>query len=444
MGTKVVVKFRIKPRRAKAPATGKSKSSTENLLITMRVTYGGLRMEFSTGFSIDAGKWDAKEGRSIGKDESDNKINDGLMQIVSHVHYTVDYFRVKEIEPTQRQFKETFQNFRDGTFTPPRQQRFKPVNNYLNFWDVYQEYIISNSKRKQWTLSTKKKYVTIRHNLIGFRDWKRSFGLPHFDLTFDYLDESGLQSFVDYLSDILKYRNSTINKNMVMLKVVMRWAYHKHYHNNTVFETVKTNMKSAPKKVVFFNMKELKQLEEYEIPKQNSHLEKTRDVFLFMCYTGLRYSDVANLKRCDIQENRIEIVTEKTNVVLSIDLNSHSRRVLQKYERYRFKKDAALPMISNQKMNQNLHELCKLAGFNQPIRIINYQGCQRIDEIKPKYEVIGTHTGRRSFICNAISMGIPPQVVMKWTGHSDYKAMKPYIDVCDEIKAEAMKKFDDP
>jgi integrase len=231
---------------------------------------------------------------------------------------------------------------------------------------------------------------------------------------------------------------------MVMLKVVMRWAYRKHYHNNTVFETVKTNMKSAPKKVVFFNMKELKQLEEYEIPKQNSHLEKTRDVFLFMCYTGLRYSDVANLKRCDIQENRIEIVTEKTNVVLSIDLNSHSRRVLQKYERYRFKKDAALPMISNQKMNQNLHELCKLAGFNQPIRIINYQGCQRIDEIKPKYEVIGTHTGRRSFICNAISMGIPPQVVMKWTGHSDYKAMKPYIDVCDEIKAEAMKKFDDP
>ena len=110
MGTKVIVKFRIRPRRAKAPATGKSKSSTENLLITMRVTYGGLRMEFSTGFSIDAGKWDAKEGRSIGKDESDNKINDGLMQIVSHVHYTVDYFRVKEIEPTQGQFKETFKS----------------------------------------------------------------------------------------------------------------------------------------------------------------------------------------------------------------------------------------------------------------------------------------------------------------------------------------------
>ena len=45
-------------------------------------------------------------------------------------------------------------------------------------------------------------------------------------------------------------------------------------------------------------------------------------------------------------------------------------------------------------------------------------------------------------ICNALGMGISPQVVMKWTGHSDYKAMKPYIDAADEIKAEAMKKFD--
>jgi hypothetical protein len=52
-------------------------------------------MEFSTGFSIDAGKWDAKEGRSIGKDESDNKINDGLMQIVSHVHLYGGLFQGK-------------------------------------------------------------------------------------------------------------------------------------------------------------------------------------------------------------------------------------------------------------------------------------------------------------------------------------------------------------
>lgn len=107
-----------------------------------------------------------------------------------------------------------------------------------------------------------------------------------------------------------------------------------------------------------------------------------------------------------------------------------------------FKRDAALPVVSNQKMNKNLHELCRLAGFDKPIRYTYFRGTERIDEVKPKYAYISTHTGRRSFICNALALGIAPQIVMKWTGHSDYKAMKPYIDVADSIKADAMKMFD--
>lgn len=68
-------------------------------------------------------------------------------------------------------------------------------------------------------------------------------------------------------------------------------------------------------------------------------------------------------------------------------------------------------------------------------------GNERIDEVTPKYALLGTHAGRRTFICNALALGIPPQVVMKWTGHSDYKAMKPYINIADDIKANAMSKF---
>ena len=143
-----------------------------------------------------------------------------------------------------------------------------------------------------------------------------------------------------------------------------------------------------------------------------------------------------------MHDKYIEITTIKTVDSLRIELNTHSRAILKKYEAFDFKDGKALPVVSNQKMNTFLHELCKLAGFDEPIRITYYRGNERFDEIKPKYKVIGTHTGRRSFICNALGMGISPQVVMKWTGHNDYKAMKPYIDVCDDIKEEAMKKFD--
>lgn len=49
---------------------------------------------------------------------------------------------------------------------------------------------------------------------------------------------------------------------------------------------------------------------------------------------------------------------------------------------------------------------------------------------------------RKTFICKALSLNIPPNVVMKWTRHSDYKAMKPYIDIADSIKVNSMALFD--
>ena len=100
-----------------------------------------------------------------------------------------------------------------------------------------------------------------------------------------------------------------------------------------------------------------------------------------------------------------------------------------------------MPVISNQKMNDYLEELCELAGFDEEIRETTYQGSDRIDIVLPKYKLIKTHAGRRSFICNALAAGVPVNVVMKWTGHSDYKVMKPYIDVADTIKAKEMNKL---
>ena len=66
-----------------------------------------------------------------------------------------------------------------------------------------------------------------------------------------------------------------------------------------------------------------------------------------------------------------------------------------------------------------------------------------MEETSPKSDLIGAHAARRTFICFALSSGIPLQVVMKWTGHSDYQAMKPYIEIAEKTKADAMKTFED-
>jgi integrase len=193
--------------------------------------------------------------------------------------------------------------------------------------------------------------------------------------------------------------------------------------------------------VIFLTWAELTKLREYNIPDTKKYLDRVRDVFMFQCFTGLRYSDVFNLKRCDIKGNHIEVTTVKTADSLIIELNNRSKAILDKYKDVHFEHDKVLPVITNQKMNDYLKELAELAEINDPVRETYYKGNQRIDETMPKYALLGTHAGRRTFICNALSLGIPAQVVMKWTGHSDYKAMKPYIDIADEIKANAMDKF---
>lgn len=164
------------------------------------------------------------------------------------------------------------------------------------------------------------------------------------------------------------------------------------------------------------------------------------------CFTGLRYSDVARLRPCDVKRTTnkpfISIVTMKTEDRLHIELNKYALQILDKYKNIHFPKGLALPVISNAKMNEYLKEAAEIAGIKEPVRIVFFKGNKRYENVLPKCELLTTHSGRKTFICNAIRLGIPTNVIMEWTGHSDYKAMKPYIKIVDAVKEENMSKFD--
>jgi len=296
---------------------------------------------------------------------------------------------------------------------------------------AFDEFVKDCGVQNNWTHATYEKFAAVKNHLMTFKN----------DLTFDFFDEYGLNEYVTYLREKRNMRNSTIGKQMGFLKWFLRWSFKKEYNPVSAYDTFKPKLKSTTKKVIFLTWDELTKLREYQIPPTKQYLERVRNVFLFLCFTGLRYSDVFNLKRSDIKENHIEITTVKTADSLIIELNNHSKAILDKYKNIPFENHKVLPVITNQKMNDYLKELAELAGIDEPVRETYYKGNKRIDEVTPKYALLGTHAGRRTFICNALSLGIPAHVVMKWTGHSDYKAMKPYIDIADNIKANAMSKF---
>lgn len=247
--------------------------------------------------------------------------------------------------------------------------------------------------------------------------------------------------FVDFSRKADDLINSSMAKNLEFLRWFLRWCYKHKFNPIDDFETFRPKLKSPKKRVIFLNDIELQKLEVFKIPPKYARLEKIRDMFLFQCFTSLRFSDMQNLRWTDVMDDYILVTTIKTYESLVIDLNDHSRAILKKYRHYRFMQNKVFPQISNATMNQSIHLLCKLAGFNEPIRIVQFKGSERIEKVVPKYKLIGSHTGRRSFISNGLSKGIPAEIMMKWTGHSDWKAMQPYIEITNEAKSNFMKLF---
>ena len=406
---------------------------TENVPIRMRVNFASKRIEFTTGYRIDAAKWDAdkqrvKNGCSNKLKQSASEINASLLEYYTEIQSIFKRFEVEDVIPTPEQIKEAF-----NALHKPVSEEPKPKKEALpcDFFQVFDDFVEDCGRQNNWTDSTFEKFAAVKNHLTNFRE----------GLTFEFFDERGLNDYISYLRDVKEMRNTTIGKQLSFLKWFLRWAFKKGVHQNNAYDSYKPKLKSTQKKIIFLTWDELNRLREFKIPSNKQALERVRDVFLFQCFTGLRYSDVFNLRRSDIKGDHIEVTTVKTSDSLIIELNNHSKAILDKYKDVAFEDDKVLPVITNQKMNDYLKELAELAGIDEPIRQTYYKGNERIDEVTPKYALLGTHAGRRTFICNALALGIPPQVVMKWTGHSDYKAMKPYIDIADDIKANAMSKF---
>lgn len=398
--------------------------------IRYRIKWEGNVVAFSLGYRVEIEKWSRETQRcKANTTHGTKKVSASLINRKIQKYETAceKVFQKCELEGfilREDNFRELF-NAEIGN-APKKEIKIEKL-----FFDVYDEFTKEESVRNQWTKSTEGKMQTIKNHLTNFNP----------EITFECFSEEGLLNYQLFLQNTLKFKNSTILKNFSFLKWFLKWATKKKYNKNDAFVTFKPRLKTTQKKIIFLTPLELKKLKEFKIPKQKKYLNRVRDVFLFQCFTGLRYSDVANLKKSDVKDGFIEITTVKTSDSLIIELNNHSKALLRKYEKVEALNNQVFPVITNQKMNEYLKELAELAEIDEPVRQTYYRGNQRIDEVTPKYALLGTHAGRRTFICNALSLGIAPQVVMKWTGHSDYKAMKPYIDIADETKISAMEKF---
>lgn len=426
MNIKRSIQFSLKTRAYKG------KQIKDNLQIRMRVSYSSVRLDLLTGYSIDTDKWDpekqrVKKNSYNQKKESSADINSALDKASYEMDQAFREFEVLERVPDRDELEQAYlKRMQDVSDKADKKLRKKS-----SFWEAMAAFKATEARKNSWQYSTVQKFNALEEHIKVYREQPR----------FEDFKDRGLTAFVTVLMEKEGLSNTTVLKQLGYLKWFLKWAAANKYHNVMDFQTYKPHLVTTKKKVIFLTIDEIKKLLAFDIPAGRPALERVRDVFVFCCFTGLRHSDAYNLRRSDIKDDCIEVTTKKTADSLIIDLNNVSRAILDKYKDFPFPEDRALPVISNQKMNDFLEDLFKLAGFNEEVRITTYHGGKRTDEVKKKYELLTSHAARRSFICNSLAAGVPVNVVMKWTGHSDYAAMKPYIDVADTIKAKEMDKL---
>lgn len=416
--------------------------------IRVSISIRGTRLISTAGYNIAPEKWNndehrVKKGHANAKGVPYNIINARLKKIDSHF---ADYEIGLDHKPTVDELATQLAVVKGK---PRKGAKVEESSEPLVLL-TFDSFIREEGRNNQWTYGTMQCWHAFREHLKkqGFQQ-------------FSDIDEASIAAFVDYLRTKMKMGENTVQKHYGNLMWFLNWCVRKGYCKDGVIHRYKPKFKVVEKPVIFLTKEELLALYRYQVPENGKKvklhdakgkeyektvsdaaaLEKTRDLFCFCAFTSLRYSDMAKLKKSDRVGDTISVTTKKTNDKLQIELNDYSAAILDKYKDVDFPGELALPVISNQRMNDYIKDLGELCGFNTPITRVVYRAGERVEETRLKWEMLGTHAGRRTFICYALSEGISPQIVMKWTGHSDYKAMRPYIDIAESARTEAMKKF---
>jgi integrase/recombinase XerD len=380
--------------------------------IQVTATWAGHRLRKSTGEKINPKNWNARTERVKASEADYLDINESLDDLERDIKEAMrEGISLDELE------KKVF-----------HKQAVKPAVNKYDLNYAWNEWKLHN--QAQLSREYIKKFKTVITHLNTFQP----------DLSLDAINPKWLNRYLEWCMKEEKdskgkvtktaLSNGSLTNHTKLLRLLLKEAGLKNDFLNTGMDTTGQR--------IFLTWPEVEQLISYA--PQTQRLQDTKDVFLFGVFTGLRYSDVQNLKSSDVQAQGdytvIRITQIKTREQLTIALNDYALEIIDKHKgRY----TNCLPVVSNQKLNAALKDLCKAAGINSPVTRIRYYGSLRKEQRMEKWQLVSTHTARHTFATLSLERGMDVTLLSKTLGHSDLSTTMIYAKIVDERKHQAMR-----
>jgi integrase len=379
----------------------------------------GKTIILNTGESIEPRYWDKNHKRAISKGKGKYSeafdLNAFLDSFEVDINKTIRTYRTDNPAIEYDQIKSVLLR---------KYGKIKQIN--LGFYEALDEFI--KVRKSDLTEGSLKKFSTLKDHLIKFEKKK------HFEISFQNINLIFYDKFLSFLLFEKKMVNNSAYKMIGILKNFLNWATEREYNSYTVFKKFK--LKEDMVDIITLTNEELMQLRKFDF-SYSARLERARDLFEFGCYTGGRFSDLVNIDRSDIQDNKWTLRTIKTRDIIEIPLNDYALKILEKYKDETF----PLPRISNQKLNKYIKEVAKKVKLTTLVKIVKYKGSETIESIKQKQELISTHTARRTFITQSLLRGMKTEVVMSISGHKNYRSFKKYINITFSDKQRELNRI---
>ena len=370
------------------------KDSSGNTPIYLVFQECGKKFKHYTGIKVDPEFWDAKNQLIKADEETTQTIN-------KKIAFQRDFLRRLYFDHSSR--RETIDlNLLKTEFKTQLDEALEEDIFYTNFQEFIGE---SRKEKKPGTVAI---YESLLKDLKGFSKVSDEI------ISFDKLNGELLNGFVAYLAAELRNTNSTINKKIKTLKVFLKWASERGMVKETEFKGFKVQAKSGPK--VFLSEDELSKFFNLNIARF-PELSLARDLFLFGCFTGLRFSEIVNLHPEQIDNGKLKIFHANLNKEVQIPLNNYALMILKKYEDLRV--NACFPHITNVRMNKEVKHLGKLAQIDSPLTWTVNRAHENEEKTLPKYALLSTNSARLTYAMMSIKDGMPPQLLVQILGQKN-------------------------
>ncbi|HTM98487.1 MAG TPA: site-specific integrase [Pedobacter sp.] len=403
-------------------------------LISLQYCYSAeQRVVLSTGIGIPLQFWNRKTGR-ISKDLPSTygdvqQLEAAITEKLRKAEDMVTYALKQRGTCPMKFLKENFHLQENWKL-----EQMSGIEKNLDIYFNIDDYV----KSKQSTV----KHCTInvinamKAHLKSFESFRKEL------ITFDSFDMDFYEEFIKYLTyDIVHLRRKEVIKGLRVNSIGKTIKHLKSFLKDRVRKKIIPFMDLGDYKVmeeivdaVYLNWQELSLIYHLDLTA-NSYLEKYRDLFVLGCLTGFRFSDYSDIKPEEVRDGMLYVNQTKTLSTVIVPLRNDAKKIL--IEKYNMQ----MPQVSNPNFNHYIKEVVRLAGIDEMIKITHKQGNKIIEETRPKYNWIMSHTCRRSFCTNEFLDGTPTNLIMAISGHKTEKAFRRYIKADQVQKAHMIKKL---